>query len=211
MRILIWLVILACAIVNARSAEARTWTARTGRQVVAEFVGVVYGKVRIKRTSDGQIFDVPLERLSDDDQAFVRLQSKAAPSPSDTSARKSASESQTPEDKQARPAKTAAKPTELFSIPRTISVAEVLVLLKGARISSQGCGGTGWNGASWGYYGNGYQSANLPWSKTPERVFAGFAYGRKPVEHHLIDFSGPGFRFARTDDSPLLVRIDESE
>jgi hypothetical protein len=56
----------------ATPADARTWTDRRGRQIEADFLGVAEGNVRIKRSSDNKIFLVPLERLSDADQAFIR-------------------------------------------------------------------------------------------------------------------------------------------
>jgi len=67
--------------VVAEFAAARTWTDRTGRKLDAEFVGFADGKVQIKRTSDGATFHVPLERLCDVDQAFVRSQIPAKTKP----------------------------------------------------------------------------------------------------------------------------------
>lgn len=57
----------------------RIWTDRTGRKLDAEYIGFNGGKVEIKRTSDGKTFYVPLERLSDADQAFVRSQAAGKP------------------------------------------------------------------------------------------------------------------------------------
>jgi hypothetical protein len=83
MRTVIWFVLLSIAYVGVapRPADARTWTDRTGRQLEADFVGFADGKIQIKRTSDGKIFHLPLERFSDADQAFVKSQTQADPSP----------------------------------------------------------------------------------------------------------------------------------
>ena len=60
--------------VLSSTASARTWTDRKGRTVDAEFVAFKDGKVKIRRKTDGLLFDVPLEQLSDADQAFVKSQ-----------------------------------------------------------------------------------------------------------------------------------------
>jgi len=52
---------------------ARTWTDRKGREVQADFVSVTEGKVKIRRTADGKLFDVPLADLSDADRRVVEL------------------------------------------------------------------------------------------------------------------------------------------
>ncbi len=75
-RAAIMVVVVAVA---ARSADARTWTDRAGRQLDAEFVGFADGKVEIRRTSDGKTFHVPLERFSDADQAFVKSATQPDP------------------------------------------------------------------------------------------------------------------------------------
>ena len=56
---------------------ARNWTDRKGRQVEADLVSLNNGIVTLKRGSDGNVFDLPLELLSDQDQAFVKT--SAAP------------------------------------------------------------------------------------------------------------------------------------
>jgi tetratricopeptide (TPR) repeat protein len=49
----------------------RMWSDRSGKfKVEAELVGVADGKVQLKR-KDGQTVEVPLERLSDEDQKFI--------------------------------------------------------------------------------------------------------------------------------------------
>ena len=50
----------------------RVWKDRQGREVEADFVDLVGDNVRIKRTSDGHVFEYPLEQLSDEDQEFAR-------------------------------------------------------------------------------------------------------------------------------------------
>lgn len=60
----------------------RIWTDRTGRQVEAELISVSDGYVKIKRQSDGKVFDLPLDRLSDDDRAFLRAQGTLGNTPS---------------------------------------------------------------------------------------------------------------------------------
>ncbi len=59
----------------SKDAPARTWRDRNGRAVEAAFLGCEAGKLRLQRTRDGQVFEVPLAALSDEDQAFVRAQS----------------------------------------------------------------------------------------------------------------------------------------
>ena len=56
----------------------RAWTDRKGRQVEAEYIAFEEGKVRIKRISDGKLFDIPLENLSDVDQAFIKSKHREA-------------------------------------------------------------------------------------------------------------------------------------
>lgn len=52
----------------------RTWSDRSGKfKVEAELLGVTEGKVQLKR-KDGQTVEVPLDRLSDEDQKFVAEQ-----------------------------------------------------------------------------------------------------------------------------------------
>ncbi len=57
---------------SVASDAARTWTDTTGRfKVTAVFVGVTDGKVSLRRT-DGKTMEIPLEKLSSDDQAHVK-------------------------------------------------------------------------------------------------------------------------------------------
>lgn len=117
MRTVIWFLLLPMALLGVAStpAGARTWTDRTGRQLEADFVGFVDGKVQIKRTSDGKTFFVPIDRFSDADQAFVRSQTKP-----DTSPPKADTSSPAPSSKKPKPEKPGAK--ELTLIPPDDSV-----------------------------------------------------------------------------------------
>lgn len=55
------------------SAGARTWTDSTGKhKTEAEFVDCTDGVVRLKK-DDGAVISVPMEKLSEADQEFVRL------------------------------------------------------------------------------------------------------------------------------------------
>jgi len=57
--------------------KLRTWTDSTGKHTVeAEFVDVTDGNVRL-RTEEGRMINIPLERLSEADQEFVRGENKA--------------------------------------------------------------------------------------------------------------------------------------
>ena len=60
-------------------AAPRTWTDNTGQfRVSAELVAAKGDKVVLRR-ADGTQFEVPLQRLSDKDRAFVKAQQPAAP------------------------------------------------------------------------------------------------------------------------------------
>ncbi len=56
-------------------AQVRTWKDSSGKfSVEAEYVSAKAGKVRLRRDEDGKVITIPLERLSDDDRAFVEEQ-----------------------------------------------------------------------------------------------------------------------------------------
>lgn len=57
--------------------HGRTWTSSDGKKLEAEFVSAEGGQVKLKR-ADGQVFALGLERLSAEDQAWVKTQPKAA-------------------------------------------------------------------------------------------------------------------------------------
>jgi hypothetical protein len=58
------------------ATELRAWTdAETGRTLEAEYVGVAFGKVKLRK-ADGTEVSVSVERLSKDDQEWIRQRSK---------------------------------------------------------------------------------------------------------------------------------------
>ena len=57
---------------NAAPAP-RTWTSTDGRKIEAAFVALAGDNVKV-RMANGSTFDVPLARLSPDDQAFAKSQ-----------------------------------------------------------------------------------------------------------------------------------------
>jgi thiol-disulfide isomerase/thioredoxin len=72
-------VILIAAIVSSAAAEERTWTDKTGKFTVsAELIKVEGGKATLKRT-DGKQIQVPVEQLSDADQAFLTAGDESGP------------------------------------------------------------------------------------------------------------------------------------
>lgn len=89
-----------------REAEAkamvRTWTDSTGKHTIeAEFRGMVDGKVKLRKM-DGSEISLPLEKLSDADQKWVRSPTKKKVSEAD--------ETETAESDQTPPAESAASP-----------------------------------------------------------------------------------------------------
>jgi len=94
------------------------------------------------------------------------------------------------------------------AIPKTITVKEVLAIIGKTEVTGQGCGGGDWNGEIWGFYLNSYKPMKLPWDSEPQLVKARFVYHGMPDEHHLIEFSGAGFRYRRSTDDPKLT-LDE--
>ena len=71
--ILVLLLICSSAICNA---ELRTWTAVNGKEVEAEFVSNEKGIVKLKLES-GKVFEVPLDKLSELDQKFLKAKSSS--------------------------------------------------------------------------------------------------------------------------------------
>jgi predicted peptidase len=61
------------------TTQARTWTSSDGKKLEADFVSVSEKGVVLKRSSDGRTFTLPLARLSEEDQGFVKEQSAPAP------------------------------------------------------------------------------------------------------------------------------------
>ena len=62
-------------------AASRTWKSISGRfSTEADLLGLKDGKVQLKKT-DGTVIDVPLERLSDADQQYVKERYSEPPPP----------------------------------------------------------------------------------------------------------------------------------
>ena len=77
MRAKLCFVLLAMSFLEPHSSSARQWTDTTGRfSVEAELVRVHEGKVYLKKT-DGKVIGVPIEKLSEADQRFLREYSSA--------------------------------------------------------------------------------------------------------------------------------------
>lgn len=67
----------ACMITAMATAESRTWTGVDGRTLDAELVGRTETTLTLKRAGDGKSFELPLEKFSEEDRAWV----KASPLP----------------------------------------------------------------------------------------------------------------------------------
>lgn len=65
---LLLLILLSTTIAKA---EVRDWTSDVGTNTTAEFISFQNGAVTL-RTTDGRMLDVPLERLSQEDQDYVQ-------------------------------------------------------------------------------------------------------------------------------------------
>ena len=65
---------LVFCLVATCNAELRTWTAVNGKEVEAEFVSNSDGQVTLKLKS-GKVFEVPLDKLSELDQKFLKAKS----------------------------------------------------------------------------------------------------------------------------------------
>ena len=59
----------------------RTWTSADGRTIQARFIDEKKDTVRIRRT-DGRVFNIPLDNLSEEDQKYVESLAVDKPSPS---------------------------------------------------------------------------------------------------------------------------------
>lgn len=78
MKILIVFTFAAAAVLPL---QARTWTASDGRTLEADYVSATDTEVKLRRASDGRVFTLPLTRLSDEDQAFIKEQADNPPPP----------------------------------------------------------------------------------------------------------------------------------
>lgn len=63
---------LALLVSLSANAAPRNWTSIDGKSLQGELMEANEKEVKLKRTSDFQIVKVPVERLSEDDQKFVR-------------------------------------------------------------------------------------------------------------------------------------------
>jgi formylglycine-generating enzyme required for sulfatase activity len=62
--------ILLLAVTLTAKEPIRTWTSADGRTIEARFIDEKKGKVRIRRT-DGRVFNIPLDNLSEEDRKYV--------------------------------------------------------------------------------------------------------------------------------------------
>lgn len=77
--ILFWFIISQIAL-----AEVRTWkTADGSKSIEAEFVSTRDGEVTIKRKSDQRLFTLPISKLSEADQAWIKTQKAETSSPAE--------------------------------------------------------------------------------------------------------------------------------
>lgn len=61
-----------CMIAAAVMAEPRTWTSLDGRTLDAELVGRTETTLKLKRAGDGKVFELPLDKFSEEDRAWVK-------------------------------------------------------------------------------------------------------------------------------------------
>lgn len=66
--------------------SARTWTSSDGKKLEADFVSATETDVTLSRSKDGKEFTLPLARLSEDDQAFIKEQPVADPEEKESAA-----------------------------------------------------------------------------------------------------------------------------
>ena len=68
--ILFWFIIIQIAM-----AEVRTWKTADGlKSIEAEFISTRDGEVTIKRKSDQRLFTLPISKLSEEDQTWIKTQ-----------------------------------------------------------------------------------------------------------------------------------------
>ena len=60
------------------AAPAREWTSSDGKKLEADFVSLTGDQLTLKR-KNGQTFSLPLDRLSEADQSFAKLQTPVEP------------------------------------------------------------------------------------------------------------------------------------
>src|SRR6218665_3475184 len=64
------LLLLVCTASPSMAQEFRTFRSATGQEIQAKFEGMTGDLVKLKR-SDGKVFELPKDKLSASDQAFV--------------------------------------------------------------------------------------------------------------------------------------------
>lgn len=76
----LWLAMFSClgavmlpGALPAAETEPQTWTSSEGRTLQAELLDFSDQAIKVKRESDGTVFQIPLERLSDADKAKVMV------------------------------------------------------------------------------------------------------------------------------------------
>ena len=69
------------AVTLSAKEPLRTWTSADGPTIEARFIDEKKGKVRIRRT-DGRVFNIPLDDLSEEDWKYVKSLAVDKPSPS---------------------------------------------------------------------------------------------------------------------------------
>lgn len=70
---------LLCALCLCTTAQARTWTSSDGKKLQADFVSATAETVTLKLSKGGRTVELPLSRLSEADQTFVKEQAAAPP------------------------------------------------------------------------------------------------------------------------------------
>ena len=82
---LFWAGLVSCLIVSLVTTvrgEPRTWTATDGREIEAEYISSTDTSVKVRITSSRQEYDIPLDRLSQQDRDWIAEANK--PKPIDT-------------------------------------------------------------------------------------------------------------------------------
>jgi len=71
----ICLIAMLCLCWAVAPAFGRVWTDVKGRTIEADFVGMNDRAITIRRSSDGKVFNMPLEAFSENDHTFVHRES----------------------------------------------------------------------------------------------------------------------------------------
>ncbi|MAS92907.1 MAG: hypothetical protein CMO55_06880 [Verrucomicrobiales bacterium] len=79
---LFWAGLVSCLIVSLVTTvrgEPRTWTATDGREIEAEYISSTDTSVKVRITSSRQEYDIPLDRLSQQDRDWIAEANKPKP------------------------------------------------------------------------------------------------------------------------------------